>query len=64
MGLFSRKSTASSSTSHRPTDQELKSAADAFRRGEYAPSDRLVAESGKYETETKFRMFNELDQED
>lgn len=62
MGLFSRKS--ESSTSHRPTDQEIKDAADAFRRGKYKPSDRLVAESGKYETETKFRMFNELDKED
>jgi hypothetical protein len=60
MGLFSRKA-STSSTSHRPSDQEIKDAADAFRRGEYKPSDRLVAESGTYETETKFRMFNELD---
>lgn len=58
MGIFSRKS---SSEGHRPTDQEIKDAADAFRNGKPKPSDRLVRESGRYETETKFRIFNELD---
>ncbi|MFE0088783.1 hypothetical protein [Streptomyces sp. NPDC059016] len=58
MGIFSRKS--SSSEGHRPTDREIKDAAEAFRRDEHEPGDRLVRESGRYETETKFRIFNEL----
>jgi hypothetical protein len=63
MGLFSRK-TQTSTTDYRPTDSEIKEAADDFRRKKYKSSDRLVAEAGRYETETKFRIFNELDKED